>query len=235
MNRQDFECDVLALNSLTVADLKEAENEEAAQMPISNPRVKLLRKHVFASSGHVKGSDKSRASYCGQIWGTCLRLRGPSIWMTINPCDIHDPILQVLVGEEINMDKFDTMLGPNSNCRTSNVACDPYAAAKYFFFIIDIILSSLFGINATKDQVHSHGGLLGFLNAYFGVVEAQGRGSLHMHMLLWLQDTPNTEEMHDLLQSEDFRNRVHEYIKVNICAHVEGLDQESIKTMPRET
>ncbi|KAF8441323.1 hypothetical protein L210DRAFT_3644628 [Boletus edulis BED1] len=58
MNRRDFERDAQAIQSLTVKDLKEAENEEALHMPISNPRVKTLRKHLFTSSGRVTGSDK---------------------------------------------------------------------------------------------------------------------------------------------------------------------------------
>ncbi|KAF8120374.1 hypothetical protein EV363DRAFT_1190782, partial [Boletus edulis] len=140
-------------------------------MPISNPRVKTLRKHLFTSGGRVTGSDKMRASYRGQIWGTCLRLRGPSLWITINPCDIHDPILQVLAGEQIDMDKFDTMLGPDSARRAFNVTHDPYAAAKFFFFSIDAIMQHLFGINTTKYQVHTQMGLLGHISAYFGVVE----------------------------------------------------------------
>ncbi|KAF8119739.1 hypothetical protein EV363DRAFT_1145398, partial [Boletus edulis] len=133
MNRRDFEHDAVAISSLTMADLKQAEKEEAEHLPISNPRVKLLRKHVFTCSGRVKGSDKTRASYRGQIWGTCLRLRGPSLWITINPCDIHDPIVQIFAGEEINMDDFNATLGPDSHRRASNVAHDPYAATKYFF------------------------------------------------------------------------------------------------------
>ncbi|KAF8123280.1 hypothetical protein EV363DRAFT_1180385, partial [Boletus edulis] len=140
-------------------------------MPISNPRVKALRKHLFTSGGRVRGSDNMRASYRGQIWGTCLRLCGPSLWITINPCDIHDPILQVFAGEQIDMDKFNAALGPDYAKRASNVAKDPYAAGKYFFFSIDAIMQHLFGVNTTKDHVHTQIGLLGHVSAYFGVVE----------------------------------------------------------------
>lgn len=174
MHRQDFECDAVAISSLTVADLKQAEKEETAHVLISNPCVKLLCKHVFTSSAQVKGSDKSRASYHRQIWGTCLCLHGPSLWITINPCDIHDPILQIFAGEEINMDDFNARLGPDSNCCTLNVAHNPYAAAKYFFFLVETILHTLFSIKAMKDQVHSSMGILGHLTAYFRIVEAQG-------------------------------------------------------------
>ena len=236
MHRRDFERDALAISTLTVADLKQAEKEEAAREPISNPRVKLLRNHVFATAGRVKGSDRVRALYRGQIWGTCLKLGGPSLWTTINPSDIHDPVVQIFAGEEIDMDNFMKTLGPDSNRRAANVARDPYAASKYFFFIIDAVLRTLFGITITKDQVHTTMGLLGRIASYFGVVEAQGRGSLHVHMLIWLDDTPNCNDMQSLLQSNAaFRSRIQEYIRENIRAHVDGLDEETMKNMGRES
>jgi len=235
MRRQDFEQDAWAISSVTIADLKQAEKEEAAHIPISNPRVHLLRKHVFATSGRVKGSDKLRASYRGQIWGTTLKLCGPSLWITINPNDLHDPVAQILIGEEIDMDKFFATAGPDSDHRARNIAKDPYGAAKYFFFIIHAVLSALFGIEVTKDHVHSSMGILGVISAYYGVVEAQGRGTLHLHMLLWLAHTPNSEEMHEFLKTEEFRDRIQAYIKQNIRAHVDGLDEETVRTTPRET
>ncbi|KIK80330.1 hypothetical protein PAXRUDRAFT_36221 [Paxillus rubicundulus Ve08.2h10] len=213
MHRKDFEQDTFAINSLTVADLKQAEKEEATQIPFSNPG----------------------ASYHGQIWGTCLKLRGPSLCITINPLDTHDCVVQILAREEIDMDKFFTTLGQDSTHRAANFTHDPYAAAKYFFFFIHAVLSTLFGIYAMKDQVHVTMGVLGCLKAYFGVVEAQGWGTLHVHMLLWLEDTTNCDEMHELLKSSAFQQHICEYIKKNIQAHVNGLDEEAIKNMPHET
>ena len=140
MKHKDFEHDAVALGSLTVEDLKQAEEEEARQLIPSNPQVRLLKKHVFASSARVTGSDNCRTQYRGRIWGTCLYMGGPSLWITINPSDIHDPIAQFFVGEEIDMDKFCVSAGPDNNRRAQNIANDPYAAAKYFFFIINTIL-----------------------------------------------------------------------------------------------
>ncbi|KAH7924255.1 hypothetical protein BV22DRAFT_1047590 [Leucogyrophana mollusca] len=234
MRRRDFEQDSLVIGSVTVADLKQAEKEEASRVPISNPRVRLLRKHVFTTSGRVRGSDNSRGLYRGQIWGTCLIHRAPSLWITINPSDIHDPVAQIFVGEEINMDDFIALAGPDSNRRAQNIAKDPYGAAKYFFYIINAVLRTLFQIEAKNQRVHSRTGILGKLSAYFGVVEAQGRGSLHVHMFIWLCDTPNMDEMHSLLKSEEFRESVRKYIRHNIRAHLDGLDEEEISRTRKE-
>ncbi|KAG2029220.1 hypothetical protein BDR03DRAFT_936868 [Suillus americanus] len=169
MRRKDFECNAFIINSLTVADLRQAEKEEADNKFISNPQVRILWKHVFATSGRVVGSDNARAWYCGQMWGTCLCLHGPSLWMTINPSDTHDPIAQAFAGEIINLDDFD----PHA---AQNIARDPFTAVKYFFFIIKAILLHLFQINTTSHQVHSEMGVLGQISRYLKLLRRKGEG-----------------------------------------------------------
>ncbi|KAI6094775.1 hypothetical protein EV401DRAFT_2049176 [Pisolithus croceorrhizus] len=62
--------------------------------------------------------------------------------------------------------------------------------------MITTILETLFGIHIVHlTWALSHKGIFGHVNAYFGVVESQGWGSLHLHMLLWLMDAPMMEEM----------------------------------------
>ncbi|KAF8120373.1 hypothetical protein EV363DRAFT_1080267, partial [Boletus edulis] len=64
---------------------------------------------------------------------------------------------------------------------------------------------------------------------------AQGRGTLHVHMLIWLQDAPNADEMHDILKTNEFREHMRQYIRENIRAHMDGINEVTIKTMPRES
>ncbi|KAG9015583.1 hypothetical protein FRB94_000188 [Tulasnella sp. JGI-2019a] len=142
--------------------------------------------------------------------------------------------MQIFAGEEIDMDLFDRTAGPDKDARSRNVAANPFAAAKFFRFVITAVLETLFNIDASGQQVQSDMGVLGEVEAYFGVVEAQGRGTLHLHMLVWLRHAPTSEEMHDLLQDEKFRLKVTEYIRANIRAHLEGFTKEGIKSMPQE-
>jgi hypothetical protein len=78
------------------------------------------------------GSDQARYQLRSQIWSTSIYLNPPSLWITINPCDLHDPIAQVFCGEEINLDNFMATMGPPKEKRTQNIAGDPYGAAKFF-------------------------------------------------------------------------------------------------------
>ena len=118
-----------------------------------------------------------------------------------------------------------------------NIASDPHFTTKFFHFMIETILRTLFGVERLKYQVKVKMGILSHVSAYFGIVESQNHGSLHLHILIWLEGAPSSEEMHKkLLRSAEFRERVREYIRANIRAYVPGLDSAAtIKKIPNET
>jgi hypothetical protein len=70
----------------------------------------------------------------------------PSLWITINPSDTNDPIAQVFTGADIDLDNFSSTAGPDANKRATTIAGDPYAAAKFFRFMIEAMFEELFGI-----------------------------------------------------------------------------------------
>ena len=234
MRQDDFEADTDLLANLTLRDLQEAQIDENAHRLITNERVQSLRHHLYATSSHIMASGKMRASYRSQIWGTCLWLRPPSIWMTINPMDYEDPIAQIFAGENIDMDSFMNLMGPSANSRAKNMADDPYASASFFNFIIRTTLETLFGFTSSKRQNESQIGVLGYVNGYFGVIEAQGRGSLHVHMLIWLKNAPNSDEMLELLTQSHFRDKIATFIDHNIRTHLDGFDEEYVNGTNRE-
>ena len=227
MRRADFDRLIGTLQGIDAAKLKQSSDEEARGQRISDPGVLLLRKHVHAGMGRVMGSNQSRYQLRSQIWSTSLRKGPPSLWITVNPSDIHDPIVQVLAGEEINLDGFVATEGPDKDTRAKNVADDPYAASMFFHFIIGAMLEKLFGIKVTPYQVQTSMGVLGRLAAYFGTVESQGRGTLHFHLLVWLCHTPSADELCNLFKDAEFRHRVVAYIKANIRAYLPGFEDAS--------
>ena len=185
------------------------------------------------------GSGNSRFGNRSRIWGTCLWMRPPTLWVTINPMDYEDPIAQVLAGEDIDMDSFIdvTTIGPDASQRARNMANDPFASASFFHFIIETTLETLFGVrvHTTRRQVENRIGIFGYVNGYFGVVEAQGRGSLHVHMLLWLKHAPNADEMLELLTQLSFREKVATYIDHNIRTHLDGFDEKFVQENERSS
>ena len=67
-------------------------------------------------------------------------------------------------------------------------------------------------------------------------MESQGHGTLHLHLLIWLDNTPSPDEIKVLLKSESFRAKLVSYIHANLRAYLPGLESaESIKQIPRES
>lgn len=113
------------------------------------------------------------------------------------------------------------------------MAKDSFVSALFFNFIIWTTLETLFGIHISKHQVKSHMGILGFVNGYFGVIEAQGRGSLHVHMLIWLKHAPDANEMLELLTQTVFHEKIAQYINFNIRTHLDGFDENYVQNSER--
>ncbi|KAG2335735.1 hypothetical protein BDR05DRAFT_978910 [Suillus weaverae] len=162
---------------LTAEDLATAGREEASGKCPSHPIIRSLKKHLSAVRAKVTGTDESRINIRSYIWGMTIMKNPPSLWITINPTDTHDPIAQVFAGEDIDLDNFNCNLGPDSSHRTTIIANDPYAAANFFHFIIQAILEELMGISVSKSKnghIMRHKGIFGTVEGYIGTVEAQG-------------------------------------------------------------
>lgn len=222
---------------LRASDLTRASAEETRKVPFTNPAVKALRGHVTAVRSKVQGTDESRLSMRSQIWSTNLIKNLPSIWMTINPADTHDPIAQVLTGADINLDDFVSTMAADANGRAVNIARDPYAAAEFFQVIIHAIIEELMGITVHKkhSRIQRTDGIFGRVSAYIGTVEAQGRGTLHLHMMVWLEGSMTEDAVKDALRSETFRNRIKKFIERNFKADLDGKAHEEIVSMKRAT
>jgi len=78
-----------------------------------------------------------------------------------------------------------------------------------------------------------HEGVLGTVSAYYGCVEAQGRGTLHCHMMIWLEGGLNPNEINDcILQSEEqgFKGQLLQYLEdtISTCIPEYPCDKPSI-------
>jgi hypothetical protein len=71
--------------------------------------------------------------------GLALQNNPATLWITLNFADTNDPIVQILAGEEINMDHFIATAGPDQTQCAINSASNPFAVVKYFhMFIVKI-------------------------------------------------------------------------------------------------
>ncbi|KAG2030249.1 hypothetical protein BDR03DRAFT_812795, partial [Suillus americanus] len=76
-----------------------------------------------------------------------------------------------------------------------------------------------------------HKGILGTVSAYYGCVEAQGRGTLHCHMLIWLEGGLNPNEIKDrILQNDEqtFKDHLLRYLEDTISTCIPDLPEEDV-------
>ncbi|KAF8338900.1 uncharacterized protein EI90DRAFT_2907994 [Cantharellus anzutake] len=134
------------LSNIKLSELHMAAEQESQKQPISNPGIQHLLQHLKMTGAHVIGTNQSHASIRSKIWSQTIKHGPLSLWVTINPSNLHDPIAQVFCGEEIDLDEFDQTVGPNAREQMENLAADPYAAARFFHFIIATMLDALIGV-----------------------------------------------------------------------------------------
>jgi hypothetical protein len=122
---------------------------------------------------HVIGSNETRVQMSSQIWSTFVYLGPPSLWITINPSDINNPVAQLFAGGSIYSQDGIHCAVSDPQRQAQLIADDPYAAAKFFHFLIKTILETLFQIRIDAIKVTTGIGVLGRVAAYFGLVESK--------------------------------------------------------------
>jgi len=206
-----------------------AAGEEDRGSTITNSSIRRLKQLLKVGSTNILGSDKSRIDQHAKLWGMTVRKSAPFLWFTISMNDGHDPIVQVLIGEDVNLNRLDiAAVKLPAQKHAHNVAADPYAAAKYFQLVTTAFFEHLLSIQAGQSSIKSRMGVLGLIEAYFGSKETQGRGTLHAHTLGWLDGTPAALKLKKLFEDHDFRHHVERYLEKVICAHLDEVNPTTI-------
>ncbi|KAJ3571837.1 hypothetical protein NP233_g3490 [Leucocoprinus birnbaumii] len=234
MSRTDYSRNLNIIVQLTPEDFTIASNEEAQSEAFSNPAMRALRQSMTTAARKVVYTDASIKHVRSIVWGTVTECGPPMIWFTLNPSDLHNPVAQVFVGQDIDLDEFEATFGPSSTEPAINVAQDPAGAALFCHHLFKAVLECLFGIVGAKGSAppSRRPGVLGTVDAYVGTIEAQGCGTLHMHCLLWLSNTQVSSSFDMLLSEELFRERVVRYIGSVMRADIDGLDTNGILAIP---
>ncbi|KAF8262983.1 hypothetical protein EI94DRAFT_1704361 [Lactarius quietus] len=158
--------------------------------------------------------------------GMCVLKNPPSLWITINPANTQDPIVQVFCGEDIDLDQFCSI---DQHPSEAAIAADPYAVSRFFHFMIKAILECLLGISRFKHNQHVQWkpGIFGLVEGYISTVEAQGRGTLHLHLVVWLSGSVPADKMRELFVHDAYRMHVKNFIKANVHADLTNIHGNS--------
>ena len=145
-------------------------------------RVRNLLKQASHVTSQVPGANAARIVMRNQIRGLMIEKGLPSFYLTINPADVYNPIVKFLAGSDIDIDRMTTDQVPTFWSQSVLVANNPIVCAKFFNIYMEAFMKALLGFRGVDAE--SDVGILGHVSAYYGCVEAQGRGSLHCHMLV---------------------------------------------------
>ena len=202
--------------SLNADDIKQVLNDfEKKKIGASsrNPQVNALLSQVKAVGGKVMGSVHSRSALRNQIHGLIFNQGLPSIFLTINPADINSRVALYFAGVNLDLDAIIPSNLPSTYERAQIIASHPVATAKFFHRLITTVLETMIA----GERV------LGPVKAYFGTVESQGRGSLHLHMLIWLDHKYTPAQLRENIKDEHFRNNLKDYLEDIISEDLDHL------------
>ena len=162
-------------------------------------RILQLVTTVGASLHDIPGTAGYKLKMRNEI-RSLVAFRGtPAFFITLNPSDVNHPLVRLLAGNDINLEIMEDGEELTEWQRKLVVSRNPAACAQFFHTIISTFIT----------VVLRHGkkgrGIIGKCTAYYGTVEAQARGTLHCHMLIWIYGHPSPQRMRDnMLNSQQY-------------------------------
>ena len=194
-----------------------------------------LKYRVQLVGGRLTGTDFERMHMRREVFSLITAFGPPTFFITLNFADIHCP-LAVYLAER----KIDISLGeprafhacitgctltvdapdlpaemPSLRERCKLLAKDPVASARFFDRYVKLTLRYLLGYEGDDEPVRvgKKFGILGRVSAYYGSVEAQKKGTLHLHLLLWLLHALSPDTFFSKMENDlEYRKRVFRWI-----------------------
>ncbi|CAG8698217.1 7398_t:CDS:2, partial [Cetraspora pellucida] len=113
----NFEKSANLINILKPNDIKLAVEQIQKKEPITNPNILELLKNINSTGSKLMASYQSCFRMHNEICATIIQDGAPSIFITINPADLHSPIVMMYAGNEIDPDKLLPENFPKANER----------------------------------------------------------------------------------------------------------------------
>jgi hypothetical protein len=153
-------------------------------------------------------SREDRLSMRRKIKSLIVRYGIPAIWFTLNPNDVTNPVKLRLAAyrshEPEEAEAFLTSLDLMYK-RARLAISDPISSAIFFHREISMFFEHY--VQTGNDSV------FGRINQYFGAVETNERGALHVHGLLWLQGNMNlSSALKDGIEDDQVAEAIIQYV-----------------------
>ena len=213
--------------------------------------MQMAMAHVIGTDGHRRLCRHEGVAYM-ETFGP------PLIFTTPNPADTQQPLFLIAQGQEIRFDAHGDYQDelPKYRDMMRRVAQDPVSQTVMFELLIRLFLQVVLNVRpetlACRRQSNrkkarewctdgvaaasTGAGMLGPVLAFRGEVEAQGRGSLHPHILVWLV-CKHLQAISSVLfllehRPQELQRRLCEFMR-RAVASSETLVQASAQASPR--
>ena len=153
----------------------------------------------------------------------------PTLMCTLNPNDLAS--LNLLHWAGIKVAPGDV---PDPAVRRAAVADSPAAAALNFHRAVSIFIKYVVGWDLKRHTASKKGGFFGVPIAVFAAVEEQNRGSLHLHLLVWISGAlPLALQNQAMLpvEFESLRQRMGAYIESIMSTEVQCPSQYHVSPL----
>jgi hypothetical protein len=182
-------------------------------------------KDLDTVAGRVQGSMTSKKYMRNEIWATTAFFSAPTWFITLAWADILHPIALYYA-------QTDTVYRPEmrtSKERYKLMSKNPVSAARFFNFMVKAFIADVLG---WEDE---NRGLFGRPKAYYGTVEQQGRLTLHLHLLLWIENSLSPQQIRDRIMdpSSDFQAKLLTYLETSHQAEfINGNLEDVLAAVP---
>ncbi|KUL82104.1 hypothetical protein ZTR_10073 [Talaromyces verruculosus] len=204
------------IQTLSTLRLQDAAEKLTAGQITDDPTIRRLLKNITAISVQVPGSYFQKLRMRSEIRGLIVREGMPAFWMTINPSDLQNPLVLILAGTQNASGSLPTA---TAAVRQKLAISDPVAVARFFDLTCQALLDGLLGSKAEEI------GILGDISNYYGVVESNGRGMLHLHALIWVHGNLDFIHLRNRILADDhFASRMINYLESIIMQSLHSAD-----------
>ncbi|KAF9775514.1 hypothetical protein IL306_006372, partial [Fusarium sp. DS 682] len=229
VTRKNFHKVERIVRSLTADRLAAARAELESPGRTTDEGVKELLRSLSLYGYRQPMSRELRLSMRHKIQALIVRYGVPAIWFTINPNDITNPVKLRLAAYRSRdpeaAEEFLRSLDMSFRRMRLSIS-DPMSSALFFHRE-----TTLFFEHYVKVGEES---VFGRISQYYGAVETNERGALHVHGLLWLHGNAHLSSMLADIHGEDqaaYRERIVQYVD---SVFSEDLEQEGFCAVQAE-
>ena len=191
-------------------------NQRVPETPSGMGAASTLMRGISFSARSMWGSNEERLQMRRRAFAMSAFFGNPHVFVTFSPNDVGNMCIAYIAGalqvERLLDVTQGDMITPAHSFAVAG--SDSVACAEYFRVFVAVFFELIVGFDPHEKRPMARGGAFGHVQAYYGSVETQGRGGLHVHCLLWLTSMPKTSKDYDAVLQErgdELRQRLAAY------------------------